>query len=54
MDLFDNWKSDKIKKNHFLKLKNRFDWIKGGDEENQPTIIPGGILDIEKSNFNII
>jgi hypothetical protein len=29
-----------------------FDWIKGGDEENQPTIIPGGILDIEKSNFS--
>lgn len=29
-----------------------FDWIKGGDEENQPTIIPGGVLDIEKSNFS--
>ena len=29
-----------------------FDWIKSGDEENKPTIIPGGILDIEKSNFS--
>ena len=29
-----------------------FDWIKGGDEENQPTIIPGGILDINNSNYS--
>ena len=29
-----------------------FDWIKGGNEENQPTIIPGGILDINNSNFS--
>ena len=29
-----------------------FDWIKSGDEENKPTIIPGGILDINNSNFS--